>query len=159
MHIEIAQIFTQIVSFLIVLWVLKRFAWKPVLKVIEDRENKIRSEFDGIEKQKAENNRLSELYKKQLDDAAKEVKDLIKEGKENGKKIAKEIEDNAHRESKKIIAHTKSELQKEIHKAKGELKQELVTITLAATEKIVKSEMDPKRQEALVHQFLQKESR
>lgn len=158
MHIEIAQIFTQIVSFLIVLWVLKRFAWQPVLKVIEDRENKIKSEFASIDEQKAENNRLSELYKKQLEDATKEVKDLIKEGRENGKKIAKEIEENAHRESKKIMAHTKDELQKEIQKAKGELKQELVTITLAATEKVIKAEMDPKRQEALVNQFLQGDS-
>lgn len=155
MHIEIAQIFTQIVSFLIVLWVLKRFAWKPVLKVIEDREAKIRSEFAGIEEQKIENDRLRDLYKNQLEDAAKEVKDLIKEGKESGKRIAKEIEENAHRESKKIIAHTKEELQKEIHKAKGELKQELVTMTLAATEKIVKMEIDPKRQETLINQFIQ----
>lgn len=154
MHIEIAQIFTQIVSFLIVLWVLKRFAWKPVLKVIEDRENKIKSEFASIEKQKAENDRLRQLYDHKLNDAAKEVKDLIKEGKESGKRIAKEIEESAHRESKKIISHTKEELQKEIHKAKGELKHELVTMTLAATEKIVKTEMDPKRQEALVNQFL-----
>lgn len=158
MHIEIAQIFTQMVSFLIVLWVLKRFAWKPVLKVIEDRENKIKAEFANIDEQKAENNRLRDLYKKQLDDAAREVTNLIKEGKESSKKLAKEIEENAHRESKKIMAHTKEELQKEIHKAKGELKQELVTMTLAATEKIVKTEMDPKRQEALVNQFLQGEA-
>lgn len=157
MRIEIAQIFTQIVSFLIVLWVLKRFAWKPVLTLIEDRENKIKSEFANIEQQKAENERLNARYKKQLDDAAEEVKGLIKGGKETAKRIAKEIEENAHRESKNILAHTKIELQKEIHKAKGELKQELVTMTLAATEKIVKSEMDPKRQESLVNQFLQGE--
>ena len=154
MHIEIAQIFTQIVSFLIVLWVLKRFTWKPILKVIEDRESKIKSEFASIEEQKAENERLRAFYDQKLEEAAKEVKDLIKEGRENGKKIAKEIEENAHRESKKIIAHTKDELQKEIHKAKGELKQELVTMTMTALEKVVKTDMDPKRQEMLVNQFL-----
>ncbi len=154
MNIEYAQIFTQIISFLIVLWVLKRYAWKPLLTVLEDREKKIQTEFDTIDNQKKENERLLQLYQEKLQNADKEIKELLKEGRESGLKLAKEIEDKATGEAKKIIAQTKEEVQKEIVKAKSQLKEEMVKITLMATEKVMKEQMNSDKQKTLVEEFI-----
>lgn len=156
MHIEIAQVFTQIVSFLIVLWVLKRFAWKPFLKILDDREVKIRSLFNSIEEQKKVNEQLFKTYQKKLDQAGKEVRDLIKEGRAAGIQVAREIEDKAHEEAKRIVTKTKEELQKEVEKAKVELKDEIIQIALTATEKMIKFDMDQEKQKALITDFVAK---
>lgn len=154
MNVEIAQVFTQILSFLIVLWVLKRFAWKPFLKILEDREENIRSQFATIEKQKKENADLLQDYQGKIDNASKEVRELIKQGRESGLQAARKIEDEAHEEAKKMVLRTKEELQKEVEKAKLELRNELVNMTFAATEKMVKVEMNPEKQKEMISQFL-----
>lgn len=154
MNIELAQVFTQIISFLIVLWVLKRFAWKPLLKILEDREKKIQLEFDSIENQKKENEALAKLYQQQLDHASKDVQELIKHGRESGLQTARKIEERAQEEAKKMVARTKEELKKEVQKAKNELRDEVVRMTLTATQKMVSAEMNEDRQHALVKEFL-----
>ncbi len=157
MKIELAQIFTQIVSFLIVLWVLKKFAWKPFIKILEDRENKIRSEFALIEEGKKENAKVAKLYQEKLDSAHEEASELIKEGREKGQKIAKQLEDKAREDAKKIMTSTKDDLQKEVYKAKRHLKDELVNITMTATKKMVKTSMDKEKQKELIDEFVKEE--
>lgn len=158
MHIEIAQIFTQIVSFLVVLWVLSKFAWKPLLKILDDREKKIRSEFDQIEQEKKEAAELVAEYQNKLAFADQEVKEIIRKGHEAGQLVAQEIENKAHAEAKKIISHTQEELKKEVLKAKSELKTELVDMALTATEKLMKKQMDEKEQKRLLNHLIEAES-
>lgn len=154
MRVEFAQIFTQIVSFILVLWVLKRFAWKPFLKILEERENRIREEFALIEKGKEENAAMKLAYENQLKQAGEQAKEVIDEARRAGWKIAKEIEDRAEEEKSRILTQTNEELKNEIKKAKLELKDELVKITLMATEKLMETNIDKEKQKTLVSTFV-----
>ena len=154
MHLEIAQIFTQIVSFLIVLWVLKKFAWKPLLSILDERQKKIQDEFDLIEEQKRENAKMLKVYEDKLQNASNEVKLILKEAREAGLKTAKNIEDRAEEQAKQIIVDAQDVLQKQVEDAKLELKNELVKMTLQATEKMMQESMSGEKQKQLVEEFV-----
>jgi F-type H+-transporting ATPase subunit b len=154
MIIEISQIITQIISFLVMLWVLQRFAWKPLLKVMDERRHKIESDFKTIEEQTAENERLRKEYQEKLQGVDAEARLIIKEANEKGRHIFKEIESEARIQAKDIINKTREELQQEVVKAKVLLREEIVNMTLMATQKILQTNLDAEKQKKLVDEFV-----
>lgn len=155
MKIEIGQIFTQIVSFLVMLWVMKRYAWKPLLDFLDARKEKIASEFEAIESQKGEIEKVAAEYRDKL----KGIEDMAlaktKEAVEKGRQLASQIQEEAKDEAKALIAKAGEDLKKELLKAKALLKDEMVKITMGATEKLVKSSLTKEKQEGLVKEFIE----
>lgn len=155
MRIEIGQIITQIISFLVMLWVLKRFAWKPLLSIMEQRRNRIQSDFDTI----AEKNKQADALIQEYNDKLKEIdivaQDKIKEAIEEGKKRAQAIQDEGHAKARALFNKTQEDLQKEIHRSKIQLKNELVNMTIAATENILKTNLDKEKQKNLISEFVE----
>jgi len=155
MKIEIGQIFTQIVSFLVILWVLKRYGWKPLLGVLEERKNKIKSEFDSIEKEKLELATLKEEYQRKLDAIEELSKKKVQDAVESAQKIAQQIQKDAHKEAKETLLQAKEDLQKELSKARVLLKKELVGITLDATKKLLQETVNEDRQKRILEEFME----
>lgn len=155
MKIEISQVITQIISFLIMLWVLKRYAWRPLLKVMDDRQHKIQADFSTIEEQKKENERLMSEYQEKLKAIDVESSVLLKGAYEKGNRLFKEIEDEARAEAKMILTKAQEELQNEIFKAKIQLKDELVKMTLMATQKIIQTSLDTEKSKKLIGEFIE----
>lgn len=155
MKIELAQIFTQIIAFLIMYWVLKRYAWKPLLKIMDDRRDKIQGEFDAIDAEKKEISRAKQEYQEKLEAIEAKAQGILREANDKGEKIFKNIEKEAHKEARAITERARAELQNEIFKAKILLKNELVNVTLLATEKIIKSGVDPEKQRKYISEFVE----
>lgn len=150
MRIEIGQIITQIISFLIMLWVLKRFAWKPLLSIMEDRRNKIQSDFDSIEEKNKEVARLTSEYNEKLNEIDIVAQEKVKEAVEEGKKKAQIIQDDAHARAKALFNKTQEDLQKEIQRSKVQLKNEIVNMAMSATETVLKTNLDKEKQKNLI---------
>lgn len=93
MKLQYAQIFTQIVSFLIMYFVLKRFAWGPLLKIMNEEKERIQSDFDRIEKRDEESKKTLKEYLEKLDNAEKESKAIIHEAKSTARLIYKQAEE------------------------------------------------------------------
>lgn len=155
MKIEIGQIFTQIISFLALLWVLKRYGWKPLLDVLEERKTKIRAEFDSIEKQKKQAESLKDAYQKQLDEIEELSKKKMQETEQIAKDAANKIEKEANEKAKEMLLQAKEHVQKDLLKAKGLLKKELVDITFNATEKLLKETMNEDTQKRLIEDLIE----
>lgn len=155
MRIEVAQVVTQIIAFLVMLWVMKRYAWKPILALLEARRQKIAEEFEAIGKAKQEIEWLTEEHKQKMRDIDGYALSKTKEGIARGKQLAQEIQDEAHAEAKEIILKAKADQENEILKAKAELKKKLVEITVAASEKIIKANLDSAKQEHLIADFIE----
>src|SRR5947199_59849 len=102
MNIELSQILSQIIAFLITLWILKKFAWKPLMGVMDERRNKIKSEFDYIENQKTEVKKLADEYEERLANADAKARIKIQEAIDEGRKISQEIQDESHNQAKEI---------------------------------------------------------
>ncbi len=155
MNLELEQILTQIVAFLAMLWILKKFAWKPLLDVMEERRQTIQSEFDSIEEQKKEVKRLTNTYNAKLDEIEAVARATIQEAVKRGEQVAQEIEQETRERAAMILNKAQSEMEEEIAQAKKKLKQDLVKMTLAATEKIIQEKLDPTKHQKLIEDAIE----
>jgi F-type H+-transporting ATPase subunit b len=154
MKIEISQLLTHAVGFLIVFWVLKKFAWKPILQMLDDRRQKIADEFSRIETKKQETEALLLEYETRLKKIEEEARAKLNESVAEGQKIAAEIKADAQEEARSIISRAKSELERDVVKARAQLKQDLVGMTLNATERLLREKIDDKANRKLIERFL-----
>ena len=109
---------TQIIGFLIVLWVLKRYAWKPVLGLLEERRAPHRQRCGlGGEALRHEAERIRAEYEEQLKGIEVQARERIQAAVAEGQKVAEEIRANAHREARAITEKAKADLEMEYKKA------------------------------------------
>lgn len=156
MEIEIKQILTQSIGFLVMLWILKKFAWKPLLNLLEERKQKIQSEFDQIEEQKNEIKKDREEYEKKVADIDALAKSKTLHAVHEGHRIARGIKEEALHQAKAIIQRTHNDREREIGKARLQLREEIVNLTMIATEKLLQENLDPEKQKKLILDFLEK---
>lgn len=154
MKVEIGQIISQILAFLCMLWILKRFAWKPILKVMEDRRQLIKSEFDTIDEEKRDLAKHVEDYNKKLHDIDMLAYSKVQEAADKGRQVAQEIQDHALQEAKQIVHKARTDTQNEIVKARAQLKDELVNITMQATEKVLQIDLSQEKQKKIIQDFV-----
>jgi F-type H+-transporting ATPase subunit b len=156
MNLEIGQIISQIFAFLIMLWVLRRFAWKPLLNLLEERKRKIQEEFDSIEAEKKQIENLKSTYGQKLKEIDATAKAKMQEEVERGRKVAQEIEEDAHKQASLITAKAQENISREQEEAKEQLKHVLVNLTIKATEKILKESLDSDTSKKIVASYVDK---
>jgi len=154
MDLQWQQLLTHAVGFLITVWLLKRYAWGPLLAIMEERRNRIASEFDSIEEEKANVATLTAEYESKLKEIDTERRAKLVEAVDEGKKIAEEIKAAAREEAKGISAKAKEDLERDVAKAKVQLKNEMVGITMTAAEKILREKLDDAKHRELIGGFI-----
>ncbi|UCG60373.1 MAG: F0F1 ATP synthase subunit B [Candidatus Zixiibacteriota bacterium] len=155
MDISLAQLITHAAGFLITLWILKKFAWGPLMAMMEERRSKIVGEFQKIEDDKAEVDKLAADYEGKLKDIDNERRVKIVEAVSEGKKVAEEIKAAAHANARKIGEKAKADLVQDIAKAKVELKEDMISITMRAAEKIIGEKLDDTKHRELIGNFIE----
>lgn len=150
MNLEWQQLATHALGFLITLWILKKFAWGPLLAIMEERRSSIANEFQRIDDEKAKAARLSADYEQKLKEIDAERRAKLVEAVNEGKKIAEDLKAHARAEAQEITAKTKSELENEVKKARVHLKNEMIAITMTATEKIIREKLDDQKHRQLI---------
>lgn len=151
---DLPQLLTHAVGFLITLWLLKKFAWVPLLNLMEDRRNKIRDEFETIENEKLRVDQLTADYEGKLKDIDAERRAKLVEAVDEGKKIAEEIKAEARDDAQKTVEKAKEDLKRDVAKAKVQLKNDMVAMTIAAAEKLVGEKLDDAKHRELVGNFI-----
>lgn len=154
MGLEIGQIVTQIIGFLIAVFLLKKFAWKPLLSILEERRSKIKSEFDNIDKEKKKVEDLLSDYQTKLKEIDSLARVKIQEAAREGQKMANEIKENARKESKDILTKGREEIQRDVDKAKVQLKNDLVNMTMRVAEKLIRERLDEEKDKKLIAEFI-----
>ena len=141
-------------GFLITLWILKKYAWGTVLDLLEERREKIKSEFQNIEDGHAEVAKLTAEYEAKLASIDDERRAKITEAVTQAKTIADEIKTTANKEAKVIADKAKSEIERDVAKAKVQLKDDMVTITVKAASKIINEKLDDNKHRELIANFI-----
>jgi len=154
MELDWKLILTHIVGFVITVLILKKFAWKPILGILAERREKIKSEFDQIESDKAAVQTTIAEYEAKLKDIENEARTKLNEAVSEGQKIAAEIKEQGREEAKEIITRAKAELERDVAKARVALKEDMVTMTISAAERIIKSKMDEPQNRRLISDFI-----
>jgi F-type H+-transporting ATPase subunit b len=154
MSIEWQQLLTHMVGFLIALWILKRFAWGPLLALMEERRNKIASEFEEIDRQKAEVAKVTAEYEAKMKEVENERRAKIVEAVKEGKQVAAEIKSRAQDEARVFQEKAKVDLQRDVDQAKIQLRDEMIAMTMSAAEKVVREKMDDSKHRDLIGRYI-----
>jgi F-type H+-transporting ATPase subunit b len=152
--IELTELLTQIVGFLIAVWILKKFAWKPIMGMLEQRREKIKTDLKSAESIKEDAAGILANYQKKMKDIDAMARAKIQEAITDGNKVAGEIRVQARAEAKEIISKAREELSRDIARAKLKLRNDMVNMAIAATEKIIAVELDEEKQRMMVSKFI-----
>jgi F-type H+-transporting ATPase subunit b len=154
MGVSIPEILTQAFAFILLVVVLKKFAWKPLLKMLDDRREKIRTGLDDIDKTKEEVSALKTDYERSRANIEEEARGKLQQAVDEGRKIAHDIQEKAREEARGVLDKAKSDIELEADKAKVTLRNEIANLTLLATEHLIKKKMDEKKDKELVLDFI-----
>lgn len=150
MGIDFSHIASQIIAFLVMLWILNRYGWKPILRTLDERKATIQSEFDLIAQRKNDVDRLIGEYQHKLSEIDEEARRKIQEAVSLGQKIAMEIQDETHHKTKEILNHARADVGEEIVKARKQLKNEVVNMAVDIAEKILKERLDEQEHKKMI---------
>ena len=149
-------IFWMCVSFGIIVFILKKFAWTPILTMIKEREDSIENALGAAEKAKLEMASLKSSNEKILAEARLERDNILKEAREIKDSIVNEAKSKATLESDKIISSARETINNEKMAAITELKNQVATLSIDIAEKILKSELSNNdKQKTLVKSMLE----
>jgi F-type H+-transporting ATPase subunit b len=148
---DIGLLFWMLVSFLIVFFVLKKFAWKPILGMLHAREDTIEKALKAAEKAKEEMEALKEDNRKILNEARAEREKIFREAQDIKEKIISEAREQANREKDKIMEDTRASIQAEKNAALRELREVTAGLSVSIAEKLLRHELsnDTKQKELI----------
>jgi F-type H+-transporting ATPase subunit b len=147
-------IFWTAVTFIIVLLLLKKIAWGPIISALEEREKGIQSAIDRAYTAKDEAESILKKNKELLAKADAEADKIIREGKEYAEKLRGDITEKAQAESKKMIASAKEEIEQEKRRALDVLRNEVADLAVKGAEKIIRTALDADKQKAIVDSMI-----
>lgn len=138
---EVGLVFWMVVSFTILLLLLKKFAWKPLLKMIQDREDEIAKSLDSANAAKAQMEKLTAENETIMKQARAEREAMLRDAKEAKDKIVAEAQTIAKAEADKMIAAARAEIEAEKEAAKAELQSRVAELSVGIAEKILRHEL------------------
>ncbi len=145
----------QIINFLVLLWLLKRYLYGPVTEMIDRRSQKINADLDEAENRKKEAQELKKKYEMELNNARQQAQEIIEEAENRGKKQAREIINKARVDAEKIKENKLAEIEQAKKEAATELRNEVASISLLLAGKIIKEQIDQKKHEQLINQYIE----
>ncbi|MGL5112807.1 MAG: F0F1 ATP synthase subunit B [Flavobacterium sp.] len=145
----------QIVIFVGLILLLKKFAWKPILDAVNEREEGIKSALESAENAKKEMQDLQADNQRILQEARQERDAMLKEARELKDKIVADAKNEAQTQGQKMIEQAKAAIESEKNAAMSELKLQVSTLSLSIAEKVLKDELSNKEaQTKLVEKML-----
>jgi F-type H+-transporting ATPase subunit b len=154
MHLEWSVIITQAVGFIIVLLILKKYAWGKLLGYIDQRRDKIAGEFANIERSQVEVDKLKGDLEKQLAGIEETRRQKIQEAAQEAGKLAGDIKDEARQDVIALRQKAERDIQMELDKANVQLRDQMVNAVVTATEKLIRERLDSDKQRQLISEFL-----
>ncbi|NCC70103.1 ATP synthase F0 subunit B [bacterium] len=149
---------SNLVSFLIVFFILKKYAFEPINKILKTRRSKIE---EGLENAKiATENFLKseENYNLKIEHAKKDSTLIIDKARKAGDEIIKNYTKQAEEKTVKIIEDARKEINKEKELAKKEIKEEIISLSLFITEKLLSENIDKEKNIKIINEFLNKKN-
>ena len=143
-----------VITFLVLMLILSRVAWKPMLKALSEREEFIKTSLEKAETARKESEKLFEENKVQMEKAEEEAQKIIAQGREFGEKIKVQMLEESKAEAQKMIESAKEEIQRKNQEAFSSLKSQVADIAIQAAEKIIRENLDKEKQGKLVNKFI-----
>ncbi|MCU9613300.1 F0F1 ATP synthase subunit B [Caldibacillus lycopersici] len=146
----------QLVAFLVLMLLLKKFAWAPLVKMMKEREDYVANEIDSAEKAKQEATELLQQHQQMMKEARLETQALIESAKKQGELQREEIIQTARSEAERLKESARLEIQQEKENAVATLKEQVASLSVLIASKVIEKELNEKDQEALIQEYIKK---
>lgn len=152
--IDPLAILAQGATFLLLFFIIKKFALGKIVTTLEDRRKTIEGSLEKAEELTKQNEEAEKRVNALLGEARKEAEEIVNKGREEAGSIVSEAENNAVSKAEKILADGKLQIEAEVIKAREALKKETLTLVAQATEAVLSESVDAKKSEALIKKAL-----
>ncbi len=143
-----------VATFIILLLILKKFAWKPILFALEQRETAIKESLEKAQTAKEEAQKILDQNQVNLAKAEEESKQIINQSRVYAEKLKDQIIQDSKSEAKKMIEEAAAEIERKKDAAFDELKNQVAEIAVLAAEKIIREKLDGETQKKIVDKFI-----
>lgn len=147
-------IFWVVITFVLLLFLLKKVAWKPILSSLNEREEFIKHSLEEAEKAQKEAEKILIENKANLARAEEDAQKVIAEGREYSEKIKSQMLEESKNEAAKMIKEATEEIERKNQEAFGKLKDQVAEIAISAAEKIIRENLDKKKQIEIITKYL-----
>jgi len=145
----------QIINFVILLGLLYLVAYKPILRMFDERSRRIKESMDQTESIREQAARADEDVKKRMDEAGKEGQEVVSRAMRTGEEARQKIQQEARQEAEAILDRARLEIQRERDEAVDELRQEFADLTIEAAGKVIEKSLDKEAHRELIDKVLE----
>jgi F-type H+-transporting ATPase subunit b len=142
------------VSFAVLVLVLGKFAWKPLLAALKEREDGIRKAIDDAASAKLSADQLKAQYEEELAKAQDKAAGLLSQAQVESQKVREQMMKDAEADARRLTEQTKRQLEEEKAKLSRELREEVAGLSVKVAEKLLRHSVNAKENEALVQGFI-----
>ncbi|MBM7571287.1 F-type H+-transporting ATPase subunit b [Aquibacillus albus] len=152
--LRVGDMLFALVSFAILLFLLRKYAWGPLLNKMEERENHIASEIDIAEKNRTEAEKASREAAEQLKQTRQEAQSIIEEAKKAGQNQERDILESARQAAERIKKSAQEEIEQEKEKAIKALQDQVASLSVQIASKVIEKEINAQDQEKLINEYI-----
>ena len=149
-----SEILAQILSFFLLLFLLRVFAWKKILGLLDQRKERISSQLGQIENTKLEIARLKADYEQKISNISNEAQAKINQAVEQAKAVSAQMRKKAHEEAQDIITDARAQVKYEVSKVQEQLKEKIVDIALGAARSVIQEKLTEDGDRKIVEDFI-----
>lgn len=152
--INLPVLITQVVTFIILLVILRLVAYKPLMRMLDERSKRVKDSMEQTETIKEQAAHAEEEAKKRIEAAAKEGQEVVARAVRTGEEIRQKAQQEAKPEAEAIITKARVEIQRERDEAIADMRKELADLTILAAEKVIERELDKEAHRKLIDKVL-----
>jgi F-type H+-transporting ATPase subunit b len=153
-HVHYGNIVFQLVMFLILLLLLKKFAWGPLMGIMKQREDHIASEINAAENSRLEAKKLLDEQRDLLKEARQEAQNLMENARKQGDLQREEIVVAARAESERIKEAAKLEIEQQKEKAVAAIREQVASLSVLIASKVIEKELSAQDQDQLINEYI-----
>ena len=150
MEIQVQQVLLQALNFGLLLFVMAKFLYKPILKILDERANKINEGLQAAEKSLTERSKLEEIKQEELTKAQKQASEILEEATQQARGLQKEIVAEARKEAQSTIKKQEEELKIRFAHEENKLKGKVSQLVVAATKSVLKDSLSSTQHKEIV---------
>lgn len=144
----------QVINFGILLFLLARFAYRPILKVLEERRQVIEESLRNAQEITGQKQQLEVEKQAILRAASGRAQEIIGQSEERADGIIQQAEEAALRQADDVLQRAEAQIKQEVSVVKGQIRREAIGLVALATERIIKQKMDSQKDQALIREAL-----
>jgi F-type H+-transporting ATPase subunit b len=152
--IDLSILITQIINFVLLLLLLYLVAYKPVMRMLDERAKRIKEGIAASEQAKEQAVHAEEEVKKQMEAASKQAQEIITRAGKAGEDLRLKAQEDARKDAEMLIAKARGEIKNERDEAVQEIRQQFAELTILAASKVIGETLDKKAHKELIEKVL-----